>query len=29
MPVALPAFALLAIEKVGLMPKHPALAIPL
>ena len=29
MPVALPAFALLAIEKVGLMPKHPVLAVPL
>ena len=29
MPVALPAFALMAIEKVGLMPKTPFLAIPL
>ena len=29
MPVALPAFALLTIEKVGLMPKHPVLAVPL
>jgi len=29
MPVALPAFALMAIEKVGMMPKHPALAVPL
>ena len=29
MPVALPAFALLAIEKAGMMPKHPALAVPL
>ena len=29
MPVALPAFALLAIEKVGLMPKHPILSVPL
>ena len=29
MPVALPAFALLAIEKVGLMPKHPMLSVPL
>ena len=29
MPVALPAFALLAIEKVGLMPKSPFLSVPL
>ena len=29
MPVALPAFALLAIEKIGLMPKSPILAVPL
>lgn len=29
MPVALPAFALLAIEKMGLMPKNPFLAVPL
>ena len=29
MPVAIPAFALLAIEKMGLMPKNPFLAVPL
>ena len=29
MPVALPAFALLALEKVGMMPKHPVLAVPI
>ena len=29
MPVALPAFALLAIERFGLMPKSPFLAVPL
>ena len=29
MPIAIPAFCLLAIEKVGLMPKSPILSIPL